>query len=142
MTHDLWAIAQRIDDAFNAGDLDSIAAHWHDDIEYDAPGISLRGIEARRVAEQVWLGAFPDARITVRSHRVDSDFLLMESTMTGTHSGSMQAGGMTIPPTGRTISGQYAVLLWFVDGKIARQRIYFDRLKLMHDIGLLPNPDA
>jgi ketosteroid isomerase-like protein len=141
MSHDLWAIAQRIDDAFHARDLDGIAAHWADDIVYEAPGVSLQGIPARRIAEQVWFDAFPDAHITVRAHRVDGDSLIIESTMQGTHTGPLQAGGMTIPPTGKTISGEYAVFLWFRGGKIARQRIYFDRLKLMQDIGLIPNAE-
>lgn len=141
MNHDLWAIAQRIDDAFHARDLDGIAAYWADDIQYDAPGVSLQGIPARRIAEQVWFDAFPDARIIVRSHRVEGDSIIIESTMTGTHSGTLQAGGMTIPPTGKAISGEYAVFLQFRDGKIAKQRIYFDRLKLMQDIGLIPNPE-
>jgi ketosteroid isomerase-like protein len=141
MSHDLWAIAQRIDDAFHARDLEAIAAHWAEDIEYDAPGLSLRGISARRVAEQIWFDAFPDARINVRAHRVFGEALIIESTMTGKHAGPLQAGGMTIPPTGKAISGDYAVFLWFRDGKIAKQHIYFDRLKLMQDIGLIPHPE-
>lgn len=141
MHHDLWAIAQRIDDAFHARDLDGIAAHWADDIVYEAPGISLKGIAARRAAEQVWLDAFPDARVSVRSHRIDGDNIIIESTVRGTHAGSLNAGGMTIPPTGKTISGEYAVFLQFRDGKIVKQRIYFDRLKLMQDIGLIPSQE-
>lgn len=141
MSFDYWAIAQRIDDAFHARDLDGIAAYWAEDIEYDAPGVSLRGIPARRVAEQVWFDAFPDARISVRSHRIEGDQLIIESTITGTHQGPLQAGGMTIPPTGKSISGEYAVFLTFRNGKIAKQRIYFDRLKLMQDFGLIPNPE-
>lgn len=138
MSYDLWDIAQTIDRAFHARDIEGIATYWDDEIAYDAPGVSLTGKDARRLAEQVWLNAFPDAHIHVRRHFVGQDFVLMESTMTGTHTGPFQTGEMTIPPTGRTITGDYAVLLHFREGKIIKQRIYFDRLKLMLDIGLGP----
>jgi predicted ester cyclase len=142
MSHDLWAIAQTIDDAFHARDIEGIAKYWDDDIAYEAPGVSLIGKDARRLAEKVWFDAFPDARINVRSHLVDGDFLLIESTMTGTHTGPLSANGMTIPPTGRKMGGDYAVFLHFRAGKIVKQRIYFDRLKLMQDIGLIPGAEA
>ena len=137
MSQDLWAIAQEIDEAFHARDLDGIAKYWDNEIVYEAPGVLTVGKQARRLAEQVWFDAFSDARIHVRSHLVKEDFLLIESTMTGTHSGPLVANGMTIPPTGRAISGEYAVFLHFHRGKIVKQRIYFDRLKLMQDIGLI-----
>lgn len=135
---DLTALAGRIDDAFHARDMDALAAFWDDDIIYDAPGIALRGKALRYGAEQVWFDAFPDARIAVRSITQIGDALVIESTMTGTHAGPLATPVGQIPPTGRRITGEYCSMLWFSGEKIVRQRIYFDRLTLLQDLGVVP----
>jgi ketosteroid isomerase-like protein len=141
MTQTPWAIAQRIDAAFHSRDIEALAAFWDEDIDYATPDVHLVGKPARKMAEQALLDAFPDARIVERGYTESADFIAIEGTMTGVHLGPLSIGGMVVPPTHRTISSDYAALLWFREGKIVRQRLYFDRLALAQQLGLAPSPE-
>jgi ketosteroid isomerase-like protein len=141
MTDTPWAIAQRIDAAFHDRDIEALADFWDDNIDYATPDVQLVGKSARKLAEQALLAAFPDARIVERGYTQNNDFIAIEGTMTGVHLGPLSIGGMVVPPTLRNISSDYAALLWFRDGKIIKQRLYFDRLALAEQLGLAPKSE-
>jgi ketosteroid isomerase-like protein len=132
------ALAQRIDAAFHARDIDALAEFWHDDIEYTSADVQLAGKPARKLAEVALLEAFPDARITERGYTQTEDFIAIEGTMSGTHLGPLNMAGSVISPTRRAVSTDYAALLWFREGRIVRQRLYYDRLVLAEQLGLVP----
>jgi len=138
MTEDPWAIAQKIDAAFHARDLPALAAFWAEDIEYETPDVALKGRAARIQAEAAVLNAFADAQITERRHLVSDDFILIEGSLSGTHTGPLRVGNQSVPPTGRRIATDYAALLWLENGLVKRQRLYFDRLALAQGLGLIP----
>lgn len=135
-------LAMRIERAFADRDLEALAALWSDDIDYEAPGLALRGKAARMVAETVWLEAFPDVVVEIRHRAVDGPCVVFESVMRGTHTGPLRLGDDVLPPTGATIEGAYVSIFRFEDGKVARQRVYYDRLELLTSLGGAPGAPA
>jgi predicted ester cyclase len=45
-----------------------------------------------------------------------------------------------IPPSGNPISFRYVSVKRVIDGKIVAERLYFDQMELMGQIGALPAP--
>lgn len=53
---------------------------------------------------------------------------------TGTHLGELQG----IAPTGRTVTARVCNVIEVKDGKIWREREYYDALSLMQQLGVIP----
>jgi hypothetical protein len=54
--------------------------------------------------------------------------------MIGTHNGPLAMGGTELPPTGRSITVVFAVHLWFCDGLVQRERVFYDRLAMLRQL--------
>jgi predicted ester cyclase len=88
---------------------------------------------------QAWQTAFPDSRVEARRIVVDGDRAMTESTFSGTHSGVFRtSAGQEIPPTGKVVAVDYCDAWKVVDGKATYDRVYFDELELLGQLGLLP----
>jgi len=135
---DPLTLAMRVEQTFADRDLNALSALWADEVEYEAPGVSLRGKAARLVAERVWLDAFPDVTVEIRRQLVGNDWVVFESTMRGTHTGPLKTPEGDIPPTGVSIAEEYATFMWFAGGQVVRQRVYYDRFELLKNLGILP----
>jgi len=64
----------------------------------------------------------------------------MEFIGRGTQTGPLATPGGAIPPTGRRVEIQFAQILTFRDGKIARARLYFDAAGMLQQLGLSAAP--
>jgi len=85
---------------------------------------------------KVWHTAFPDAKADVTNRLTECDQVLTEVTFHGTHTGPL-AGAMGItPPTGKRVDLSMAIVNWFRNGKIQRERAYFDLAGLMQQLGI------
>jgi ketosteroid isomerase-like protein len=125
--------------AFRIGDLDAIASYWSDDVEYEAPGVSLRGKPARIFAETVWLNAFSENGVETYARFENGEEIVDFAIMTGRHSGDLVAGsGAPIAPTGAFVSGPYASRYRIKEGKVVYQQVIFDRLALLQSVGAVP----
>ncbi|HAH09321.1 MAG TPA: hypothetical protein DCL54_00960 [Alphaproteobacteria bacterium] len=123
--------------AFRNADLETIAAHWHDDVEYQAPGVSLRGKAARIEAEKVWLSAFSENEVRTTSRFVNGEEIVDFAEMRGLHTGPlMLPGGASIPATGKQVAGPYVARYRVRDGKVVSQHVVYDRLALLQNLGL------
>jgi ketosteroid isomerase-like protein len=133
------AVVDAMHAAFRAGDLDGIAAHWHEDVIYEAPGVSLTGKAARIAAEQVWLGAFSDNDVETRARFVHGEEIVDFCTMIGVHTGPLGLpDGSAIPPTGARLAGPYASRYRIREGKVVFQEVIYDRLALMQNLSAGP----
>jgi ketosteroid isomerase-like protein len=56
----------------------------------------------------------------------------------GTQTGPLATPAGEIPPTGHEIGGKYVGVFEVRDGRIAAQRVYFDRLAVVEQVGALP----
>lgn len=132
-------VVEAMHEAFRHGDLEGIAKHWHDDVDYRAPGIALTGKPARIVAEQMWLRAFSENDVSTHARLVDGDEITDFCTMSGVHTGPLLLpDGTAIPPSGTRISGTYAARYRIVAGKVVEQEVIYDRLALLQSIGVMP----
>lgn len=123
--------------AFRNADLETIAAHWHDDVEYEAPGVSLRGKPARIEAEKIWLSAFSQNEVRTTSRFVNGEEIVDFAEMRGQHTGPlMLPGGASIPATGKHVAGPYVARYRVRDGKVVSQHVVYDRLALLQNLGL------
>jgi ketosteroid isomerase-like protein len=125
--------------AFRRGDLGAIAAHWDENVVYEAPGITVQGKAARTIAETVWLNAFSENDVQTLARYVDGDQIVDFCTMSGLHTGPLALpGGGELPATGARLSGPYAARYRILDGKVVFQQVIYDRMALLQSLGAMP----
>jgi carboxymethylenebutenolidase len=122
-------------DAWNRHDVDAILDEVTDDFIYDERPVTmdrpLQGRPAFRAYLERTFTAFPDLRIEVTSCDAGSALTVSESIMRGTHLGKL--GGL--PATRRRITTRVACVFEVRDGKIAHERLYWDRANTLRQLG-------
>jgi steroid delta-isomerase-like uncharacterized protein len=143
MTPSVREAFERGTDTFNAHDIDGFKAVLADDVVYEAPG-GMRG-EGKEACAQFyagWFAAFSDAHVDVESVHIVDDVAVEEGTFTGTHDGVLHTPTGDIPPTGRPVEVDYIQVLRFRDGRHRSFHLMFDRLLMLEQLGLIPDPSA
>jgi steroid delta-isomerase-like uncharacterized protein len=85
-------------------------------------------------AGKAWKAAFPDARGQITSRIISGNQAAGEIVWQGTHRGEMNG----IPPTGKAVKVQAAVIMEEKGGKLSRVRHYIDIAGLMAQLGVAP----
>jgi len=140
------AVVKELYDAFNAKDMARMRACWAEDAVYCSPGDGYRREGVDAIMEYTANGLirpFPDARGTIQKMVVDGDQVVMDVTVEGTNTGSYarvtETGGIAeIPPTNRRFIGHGVEWFTVKDGKVVEDRIFFDRMELLTQLGLMP----
>jgi ketosteroid isomerase-like protein len=124
---------------FNAHDIDGFAEVLADDVVFTAPG-GMRGEGKAACVEFYggWLSAFPDFHVEVHNVYYIDDIAVEEGTYSGTHNGILHSPAGDIPPTGRSVTGEYIQVLRFREGKHVSFNLSFDRLEMLEQLGLIP----
>ncbi len=78
--------------------------------------------------------AFPDFRIAFDETINEGDQFVYCWSCTGTHRGDFQG----IPATGKKVQMTGVTLERISGGRVVQERVYFDRLSLLQQIGALP----
>jgi steroid delta-isomerase-like uncharacterized protein len=123
----------------NEHDLAGIMATFGDEAKYDdAPWSELR--RGRDAVEQYYrdlLVALPDLHIDVRDRFVTEDAVILEVVISGTQAGKWRG----LPATGRPVRFPLCGIYRFAaNGKIASERIYYDRAGVLSQVGLFSEP--
>jgi steroid delta-isomerase-like uncharacterized protein len=131
--------ARRYDEAFNAQDADARVANLTPDTQVTLPGgTTLSGPEqVVAIARSFW-EALPDGRISSEHEVAARDTVVTEGTLTGTHSGTFRSPQGDVPASGNHLSLRYVSVKEIRDGKVAAERLYFDQLEFLQQIGALP----
>lgn len=138
-TADTIEAAQRHDDAFNAHDTEARIATLTPDTELVLPGgINLSGPEQAAGILQVFWEAMPDAKVTVTNQVAAGDTIALESTLTGTHTGTFKTPKGEVPPSGNRIEVNAVAVKRIRDGKVASEHLYFDQLDFLQQLGAMP----
>ena len=128
------AVIRRLYDAFNARALDEAAALFTEDalLEHAATGRQQRGGAGSVDFARMWIGAFPDARLTVEAITPRGPAALeVDLLATGTHEGPLDLGGYGLfKPSGTRGNLHLRQTLELRDGRIAYSGLSFD----VHDI--------
>jgi steroid delta-isomerase-like uncharacterized protein len=134
-------LVQRVIASVAKGDLDGAIGPYADDAELWDPTGSYKGKTQILAQFKVWHTAFPDAKAEVTNQVTEGDQIVTEVTFRGTHTGSLLGAMGTIPATGKRAELHVAIVNLFRNGKIQRERDYFDLAGLMQQLGLTPqNP--
>ena len=91
-------------------------------------------------SQKVWQTAFPDAKGDVTNQIAEGEQVLTEAIFRGTHTGPLAGpNGTTIPATNKKVEMRLAFVDSFKDGKIQRERAYYDLAGMMQQLGLGQN---
>lgn len=128
--------------AWRARDADTFAGLYADDATISAPGGAvLRGQEGARQFMSMWNEAFPDNEVTIEHEYIAGTVAIQEGVFTGTHSGTLNTpDGQSIPATGRSLRAAYADVFETDGDRINSERLYFDQVELLTQLGLMPAP--
>ena len=90
----------------------------------------------------LWQGfqiAFPNVRHEIVSSIEQGDSLVVEGRYVGDHTGPLRMpDGSEIPPTGRSISVEYAHVAQMEGDRFSSWHVYFDSHAMMEQLGLVP----
>lgn len=111
-----------------------------DDITLAAPGgVFVHGKPAVATFDRIWTTAFSDFEIVSGFHVADDQRIVCHNRATGTHDGTLvMPDGSEVPPTGRRLDAPYFASFEERDGQLSSELIYFDRMLLAEQLGLLP----
>jgi steroid delta-isomerase-like uncharacterized protein len=139
MADALLEATRRHDDAFNAHDADARMTSETPDIESVLPGgITLRGNqEVVSFLASFW-EALPDANLTYEREIAAGDTVVIEGTLTGTHTGAFRGPAGDIAASGSPVTLRYASVKRVRNGKVASEHLYFDQLEFLQQLGALP----
>lgn len=132
--HDL---VTRYYQALGAGDWAAYDELFTPDVELDAfGGVTATGVDAIRAFDQVWKRAAPDFTITLLAAVQDADSVCCEILAWGTQTDALTLPTGEVPATGREFGGKGVGIFGVRDGRLSSQRIYFDRLLLVEQLGI------
>lgn len=103
-----------------------------------AEGISYLGPGTVRDRLERFVASFPDGRIKVLAIHEAPDKTISELYFHGTNTGPIN--GRT--PTGRSVRARYCEVFTFRNDRIVSVATYYDRLGMLHQLGLEPGWSA
>ena len=125
----------------NAHDLAGVmstfgASGFYDDAPWSERHEGLAGV---RSYYETLLRAAPDFHIEVKRRHVADDTVVLEVQLTGTHLGAWRG----LPATGRRIDIPLCAVYTFDDeDRLAGERIYYDRLTVLRQLGVVSEPTS
>ncbi len=130
---DAATIQREMFSAVERHDLARLRELAHPDYVYVGTDGVEGDIEAGVAVAELYTTAFPDLSFEVRAtHAPSDDVSVVELVARGTHTGPLDG----IPPTGRRAEVVGCNVVEIRDGKIHRERDYFDTMALMRQLGL------
>jgi steroid delta-isomerase-like uncharacterized protein len=135
---DVIELATRHDEAFNDHDPDARSALEAPDIEVLMPGgLQLSGSDQVLQMSQAFWEAIPDGTISAETRVASGDVVVTEGTLTGTHTGTFRTPQGEIPASGNAVNTRYASVKEFRDERLVNERLYFDQLEFLQQLGAM-----
>jgi steroid delta-isomerase-like uncharacterized protein len=127
-------------EAFNAHDLDALAAFWDDEtIEDIVPVGILRGPAELREYFGTMFAALPDVQMTVDRVVADASVAVVQWRMTGTFSGGPFMG---VEANGKHVEMRGCDLIELDERTVRRNTVFFDGASFARTVGMLPPRDS
>jgi steroid delta-isomerase-like uncharacterized protein len=135
------AIVRRVEEAWNAGDLDALDALFAPDFvsHAAAPGVPPN-LESAKMAHTMSMQAFPDRHTSVEDLIGEGDQVVVRVRMTGTNTGGLPWFG--IPANGNKVDVQWISTYRLANGKIVEHSALMDLMGIMQQLGAIPAPAA
>lgn len=125
----------------NNHNLDGVMSTFGKDPYYEDTPWNQRfeGFEGVKKFYQQFIKALPDFRIEVRNRYVNDTCIILEVEISGTHLGPWRG----LPGTGRKVSFPLCALYFFDrENKLKAEKIYYDRINILRQIGMHHDPDS
>ena len=108
--------------------------------DWDTMSSLYEGKEACLEKDKSWDSAFSDFRFDVINSMESGITTVMEVQITCTMTGEMMTpDGSKIPPTGKTHTFPYCMIMEWENSQIRRQRNYGDLMSFMEGFGIMPS---
>lgn len=132
----------KLDDAWNAQNLDEIARYHKPDVVVYWPGRPpTHGMDNHRAEAEAFFTAFPNQHLDNRPYKVlfgSGDWTCSIAHFTGTMEGPMQGpDGKEIPPTGKSFDVDFCTVAHWDNEQIAEEYLFYDLVTFMRQIGLM-----
>ena len=132
------ALVRRFFEAFNAGDLDGVAAVFAPNaVVHNSGAPDPLNLEGFRQLAAVFLAAFPGGQHSIDDIIAEGDKVVTRITYRGAHTGDL----MGIPPTGKHVAVSAMTIDQIANGKIVETWRLFDQMGMMQQIGVIPTPE-
>ena len=96
------------------------------------------GLEGVKELIKMFRTAFPDLRFEIEDQIAEGNKVVSRLNVHGTHQGDFQG----IPPSGKHISVSGVSIWELADGKLLQERVNWDALGLMQQLGVIPSGQA
>lgn len=103
------------------------------------PGMDIKGLEGFKSIIKMNHTAFPDLKVTVTDYVENGDVAMVHYNFKGNNTGDMGPG---MPATNKQADCNGVDVLKFKDGKCTEHWGYFEEMKMMTQLGLMPEPGA
>jgi len=129
------AFQRFFEEAANKGDLAVIDELFDSNVVYHLPGSEpVRGPEGVKGVVSAFRTAFPDLHVTIEQFIGEGETIAARVTPRGTNTGEL----MGMAPTGKQAQWSVVHVCRFSNGRIAEDRITFDQLGFLQQLGLAP----
>lgn len=141
-TEENMQLMQTLDDAWNSQDWETFSHRHRDDCTVFWPGQAepTRGVHNHRAESAEFFKSFPDNRVGNRPYKIffaSGEFTCSVADFTGTFKGPMKMGDKTIPPTNKSFKVEFCTVARWKDGKIVEERLFYDLVSFMKQIGIM-----
>jgi hypothetical protein len=126
--------------AVNERDSKTITSSFSPECIKLVPGARLQGGDQVAAWCAALIEAFPDFKIAVTQVVEQGTTATVNGTVTGTHLGTLRTPGGDIPPTGRYAELTFSDTAEVRGGTMVSAQLYFDRLELLEQLGIVPAP--
>ena len=131
---DILSLVARREALWAARDPVALAAtHAEDGVVTSPTGGVLEGRGEIERIYRLWFSAFPDIAMHHDHVLIDGDRAAVIARLSGTHAGEF----FGLPPTGRHVEVQVALLLTFAGGSVVDERRIYDFTGVLIQIGVL-----
>lgn len=140
---DVMEVWKRALEARKRRDIDAVVAGYAEDAVLEGPG--GREIKGREAIRSYWQAQFDAgvAEITPLNQAVSGQTVYYEFLFTGTHTGPLpMPDGTTVPGSGKRFTHKVVAVTEIEGDLIKSSRTYFDRMTVLSQLGLLPQPQA
>ena len=126
-------------DAFMAEDWDKISEIYAEDtVGQDPAGTIMKGREENIAGDKMWRSMLSDFKFEFGEFMQSGNTCVVEMEVTATMTGEMEMpDGSKVPPTGKTHTFPYCMIMEWENSQIRRQRNYGDLMSFMEGFGIM-----
>ncbi len=135
---DTSSIHHEMFDCVQARDFGRLRDLYHPECQYEASDGTTGGIDIAVGVAETYTAAFPDLSFEIRHEFACGDMSVIEFRATGTQTGDLEG----VPATGRRVEVDVCNVVEVRDGRVYREREYFDALSMMQQLGVTDGATA